>query len=115
MSRKPLKYNPETVEEKLKKINSPVEEKKEEEKSEEKVEDKIDKIISSKAQAIKEFDLTHVTKGVKVSLQKKSDQYLETISEINSRSKQDQATQYVLEGLKRDHARIIQHLKNLIE
>lgn len=103
-----------TIEDKVEKIEQPnVKEIIEGSKS--RTDDRIEKLISSKTDAIKKYDLAPRTTGAKASLETKEDEHLKIIARINKRTKEDQATQYILEGLKRDKKLIIDYLKNLVD
>jgi len=79
------------------------------------VDKKIDEIISSRADAMNKFDLMPKTVGIKALLQPKEDNHLEIAARINRMNKQEQATQYIVEGLKRDKKHIEAYLNNLLK
>lgn len=78
-------------------------------------EKKVEKLISSKMDAIAKYDLKPVTIGVKASLQTKDKIMLETLATINKRTIEEQATHYILEGLRGDKKLAVDYLKNLTE
>lgn len=103
-----------SIDDKLNKIDEPAI-KEIIEGSKSKTNDKVEKLISSKTDAINKYDLAPRTIGVKASLETREDEYLKIIAKINKRTKEDQATQYILEGLKRDKKLAIDYLKNLVD
>jgi len=106
--KKPLNFGQKTITEKMAELNNVSQNDTEEKIIEEKKEksDKIDQIISSKADAMRKYDLKPKTKGVKALLTNDDHIKFRVVAAKLGKTIEEMASEYVLEGLKRDIKKI---------